>query len=907
MGAVDLDSGEERDSKEVEESSPEEQDPPPPSPSSQLACSVAGKSHTEDPLSHYQSPTRNRPSDDMWELYFQFDGAKFVQISMPRSDIRFLNLLSVMEKEGYGMCDSLYYVKDEGEGLNGLALVDRNLKVEEMVRKYEHARKLVLTVMRDKRKLSIVVSPVKPFGRGRSPDEDEVDEEKTRKEAEELQKTVAELRRKRTDPLEHCEGETDVEDIFDTPSVNYEDMLSQMPVKKKPRRQGLMGPTLRSHSQLEEPVKDEWAPSDEEDGLGFLAEEDDDGHESLPFMQPKGRKSRAKKQPERTWYDENRYMCAAKIKHENTFCIKKMHLEHSCPTEPKDSRVDSRWLSNAYVDKFRSDPNTSITTLVDKAKKDFGVDVPKRMAYRAMTRARNVVMGDHKKQYHRLRDYLQTVIDRNPRSRCIVTTVTGPTEDELEEIKKGQQIFISEQPRFHGLFFCVNAAKQGFLDGCRPFLGLDGCFTKLTTGAHILAATGRDGNNNIYPVAWAVVAKEDTQNWQWFLEQLKEALGGEQGKFGYYTIMSDRQKGLLKAVTIVFPNCAQRYCLRHIYANLQTAGFRGEYLKKCMDNAAYSYTKHGFHLAMEEMKKQSEPAWAWLTKIPVQAWAGWAMGTNCKTDLVVNNLSEVFNRYILDVRNKPIVTMFTGIYEMQMVRHDGKREGADKASWEIAPHYAEKLELMKTFSKKCTAIRADVGLWQKGNVHEQLYPSILSHAQEHGWTKTQTPDIMPPGFKDHMKGRRQEKRTKNKFEVPKPKVSSRMATVRCGNCKLQGHKWTSCSMPLRADLSTRRMPEEASGAAGPSATTSPSAPRPSAPEPSARAAPSAPGPSARAAPSAAARSAPSEPARPDPSHAPRMMGYFTAGANASAGRDASVPPLATSRNYGAPGQTYEEN
>jgi hypothetical protein len=34
MGSVDLDSREERDSEEVEESSPEEQDLPPPSPSS---------------------------------------------------------------------------------------------------------------------------------------------------------------------------------------------------------------------------------------------------------------------------------------------------------------------------------------------------------------------------------------------------------------------------------------------------------------------------------------------------------------------------------------------------------------------------------------------------------------------------------------------------------------------------------------------------------------------------------------------------------------------------------------------------------------------------------------------------------------------------------------------------------
>jgi hypothetical protein len=98
-----------------------------------------------------------------------------------------------------------------------------------------------------------------------------------------------------------------------------------------------------------------------------------------------------------------------------------------------------------------------------------------------------------------------------------------------------------------------------------------------------------------------------------------------------------------------------------------------------MDNASYSYTKADFDLAMEELKKQSEPAWAWLTKIPVQTWARWAMDTNCKTDLVVNNLSEVFNRYIVDVRNKPIVTMLTGIYDKQMVRFDGKREGGQTA------------------------------------------------------------------------------------------------------------------------------------------------------------------------------------------------------------------------------------
>ena len=74
------------------------------------------------------------------------------------------------------------------------------------------------------------------------------------------------------------------------------------------------------------------------------------------------------------------------------------------------------------------------------------------------------------------------------------------------------------------------------------FLGVDGCFVKLCTGAQLLAATGRDGNNNIFPLAFGVVGQEDTQSWCWFMHQLKICLGGERGKFGVYTIMSDRQK-----------------------------------------------------------------------------------------------------------------------------------------------------------------------------------------------------------------------------------------------------------------------------------------------------------------------------------------------------------------------------
>ena len=94
-----------------------------------------------------------------------------------------------------------------------------------------------------------------------------------------------------------------------------------------------------------------------------------------------------------------------------------------------------------------------------------------------------------------------------------------------------------------------------------------------------------------------------------------------------------------------------------------------------MDGAAYSYTRHGFNVNMENLRQESQEAWEWLCKIEVKTWARWAMDTNCKTYLAVNNLSEVYNRMIFDVRGKPIRTMCEGIRTKLMLKYNEKRIG----------------------------------------------------------------------------------------------------------------------------------------------------------------------------------------------------------------------------------------
>jgi len=56
---------------------------------------------------------------------------------------------------------------------------------------------------------------------------------------------------------------------------------------------------------------------------------------------------------------------------------------------------------------------------------------------------------------------------------------------------------------------------------------LQATFLKNEVGGVILAATSRDPNNQMFPIAHAIVTKENTEMWTWFLNCLLEALDSQ--------------------------------------------------------------------------------------------------------------------------------------------------------------------------------------------------------------------------------------------------------------------------------------------------------------------------------------------------------------------------------------------
>lgn len=66
----------------------------------------------------------------------------------------------------------------------------------------------------------------------------------------------------------------------------------------------------------------------------------------------------------------------------------------------------------------------------------------------------------------------------------------------------------SIQPRFGSFYFCFDGCKKGFINGCRPFFGVDGCHLKTKYGGQLLIVVGKDPNDQYFPLAFGIVETE---------------------------------------------------------------------------------------------------------------------------------------------------------------------------------------------------------------------------------------------------------------------------------------------------------------------------------------------------------------------------------------------------------------
>ncbi|XP_076923134.1 uncharacterized protein LOC143585176 [Bidens hawaiensis] len=246
--------------------------------------------------------------------------------------------------------------------------------------------------------------------------------------------------------------------------------------------------------------------------------------------------------------------------------------------------------------------------------------------------------GDHTKQYTHLRSYIDEILKANPGS-----TIKLDVEPCANPNLKTRQ--------FRRIYVCYAALVKGFKFLGRELLGLDGCFMKEKYPGQILTAVGTDGNNCLYPVAFAIVEAKCTDSWKLFLDLLGDDL--DLPPDANFTFISDRQKGLIQAVESVFPRAEHQFYCRHIHENLR---------------ATSATSIPYFNMAMEEIKKTNPDMFLWLSEIPAARWSRSHFSGRAKSDMLLNNLCESFNKQLVGARDKPIITCLEYIREYLTMR-----------------------------------------------------------------------------------------------------------------------------------------------------------------------------------------------------------------------------------------------
>ena len=183
-------------------------------------------------------------------------------------------------------------------------------------------------------------------------------------------------------------------------------------------------------------------------------------------------------------------------------------------------------------------------------------------AWMAKQKALEMRFGTFLDSYHNLPSLLYTLQGRNPGTHVDIVA----TDDDT--FAHGQKVL---DRAFVAFGSCIHAFQY-----CRPVLCVDGTFLTGKYKGQILTALGVDGNNQLVPIAFAFVEREDYQSWLWFLQQLKVGVVKDRPEV---CVIHDRHAGILKAIKqlltsefdmadpIVWRDIQSRWCMRHLGAN----------------------------------------------------------------------------------------------------------------------------------------------------------------------------------------------------------------------------------------------------------------------------------------------------------------------------------------------------
>ncbi len=184
------------------------------------------------------------------------------------------------------------------------------------------------------------------------------------------------------------------------------------------------------------------------------------------------------------------------------FRIKSFVSDHSCVgiNHSGHQQATAKFIRDFILPRVQQQSQYRPSNIVKDIKLELGVDISYDKAFRAKQLALEVIHGTHEDAYKAIPKYCTDVEQTNPNSVV--------------------HLDITSENRFRRVFISYGACAMGFAN-CRPLLGLDGTHLKTTYKGILLSAIAIDAKGQLFPVAYAAVDTENTENWFWMLELLR--------------------------------------------------------------------------------------------------------------------------------------------------------------------------------------------------------------------------------------------------------------------------------------------------------------------------------------------------------------------------------------------------
>ncbi|KAL2894437.1 S-adenosylmethionine carrier 1 chloroplastic/mitochondrial [Bienertia sinuspersici] len=376
-----------------------------------------------------------------------------------------------------------------------------------------------------------------------------------------------------------------------------------------------------------------------------------------------------------------------------SFIVKKVVNQHRCERNMKKNRqLTTMWATKEMLEVFKVRPYWPAEEIKETIKRAYKAMVTRNIAYKAKYKAHKLLHGSMQDHYNKVYKYIAAMKANNP----------GTVLDLVVDVSLHNNL-----PTFQRLFNCFDGLSKGWKEGCRRIICVDGAFLKTFLGGQLLPVVGRDPNDQMFLICWAVVEGENNLSWEWFFIHLQSCLELRDGP------------------CYMLPKAEHRHCARHVYAHWQKLGFRGDEMKLAFWSIAKAYNMSDFNEALEKLEESNPAAALAFGGYTPKNFCRAFMNPSIKCDAITNNMAETFNGYIINARTQHLLYMMEEIRGALMKRVCTKKQQMEKGTSLICPMIQAMLDKEKDKACYCDVIPSIEDIF---NVSHNLYSLVVNLA-----------------------------------------------------------------------------------------------------------------------------------------------------------------------------------